>query len=307
MVKSFGENWVEIVVIGDTFDAAFDQALRNSEETKAIFIPPFDDEWVIKGQATIGLEILDQLDESIDIVLAPVGGGGLAAGLCSVFSEKSPSTKVIGVEPSGAPSMTKAFTEGMPVKLEQIDTFVDGAAVKRVGNLNFEICKKNLNQIVLVDEGKVCSTLLNMYNLFGMVLEPAGTLALASLDSFSKEELQGKTIVVIVSGGNNDISRTEEIRERAMLYEGLKHYFLVRFPQRPGALKEFVSEVVGEKDDITYFQFSKKNNRENGPAVVGIELQQATDFNSLMVRLKNKQFPFEYLNENELLLQQLIN
>jgi threonine dehydratase len=307
MVKSFGENWVEIVVIGDTFDAAFDQALRNSEETKAIFIPPFDDEWVIKGQATIGLEIMDQLDESIDIVLAPVGGGGLAAGLCKVFSEKSPSTKVIGVEPSGAPSMTKAFTEGMPVKLEQIDTFVDGAAVKRVGNLNFEICKKNLNQIVLVDEGKVCSTLLNMYNLFGMVLEPAGTLALASLDSFSKEELQGKKIVVIVSGGNNDISRTEEIRERAMLYEGLKHYFLVRFPQRPGALKEFVSEVVGEKDDITYFQFSKKNNRENGPAVVGIELQQATDFNSLMVRLKNKQFPFEYLNENELLLQQLIN
>lgn len=307
MVRSFGEEWVEIVLIGDTFDASYEQALFRAEETASVFIHPFDDEWVIKGQATIGLEILEQINESVDLLLTPVGGGGLAAGLCSVFSVFSPNTELFGVEPTGAPSMKKALEFGLPQRLNQVDTFVDGAAVKRVGNLNFEICKDYLKQMVLVDEGKVCSTLLNMYNLFGMVLEPAGALALASLDSFNKEDLKGKTIVVIVSGGNNDISRTEEIRERAMLHEGLKHYFLIRFPQRPGALREFVSDVLGEKDDITYFQFSKKNNRENGPAVVGIELQEASDFKSLLNRLTNKEFPFEYLNENELLLQQLIN
>ena len=307
MVRSFGEEWVEIVLIGDTFDASYEQALFRAEETASVFIHPFDDEWVIKGQATIGLEILEQINDSVDLLLTPVGGGGLAAGLCSVFSDISPNTQLIGVEPTGAPSMKKALEFGFPHRLNQVDTFVDGAAVKRVGNLNFEICKDHLKQMVLVDEGKVCSTLLNMYNLFGMVLEPAGALALASLDSFNKVDLKGKTIVVIVSGGNNDISRTEEIRERAMLHEGLKHYFLIRFPQRPGALREFVSDVLGEKDDITYFQFSKKNNRENGPAVVGIELQEASDFKSLLNRLTNKEFPFEYLNENVLLLQQLIN
>lgn len=306
MVKSFGEEWVSILLVGDTFDAAKYVAEKKSRTEGLCFIPPFDDEWVIAGQGTVGIEIINQLGATPDFVLVPVGGGGLVAGISSVFSEISLETKIIGVEPTGAPSMTEALKNGAPVELHHIDKFVDGASVKRVGDLNFEICQNKLLRMLLVDEGKICGTILQLYNEFGIVVEPAGALTVAALEQLNPDEIKDKTIVLIVSGGNNDITRTEEIRERWMLYEGLKHYFLIRFPQRPGALKEFVSDVMGPTDDIVYFQFSSKTGRESGPAVVGIETAQSQDRISIENKLKQKGFDFEFLQPNSLLFQQLI-
>ena len=306
MVKSFGEDWVIIILVGDTFDAAKHFAEKKSIAEELCFIPPFDDEWVIAGQGTVGIEIINQLTNSPDFVFVPIGGGGLAAGICSVMSEISTETQIIGVEPTGAPSMTEALKNGSPVELNYIDKFVDGASVKRVGDLNFEICQNKLFKMLLVDEGKICGTILQLYNEFGIVVEPAGALTIAALEQINSEEIKDKTLVLIVSGGNNDITRTEEIRERWMLYEGLKHYFLIRFPQRPGALKEFVSDVVGATDDIVYFQFSSKTGRESGPAVVGIEIAHAKSRISIEQKLKEKGFEFEYLQPNSLLFQQLI-
>lgn len=306
MVKSFGEEWVTIRLAGDNFDAAKHVAEIKATEEALCFIPPFDDEWVIAGQGTVGIEILSQLGTFPDFVLVPVGGGGLAAGICSVLTETSPGTKVIGVEPTGAPSMTEALKNGAPVELQQIDKFVDGASVKRVGDLNFAICKSKLDRMMLVDEGKICGTILHLYNEFGIIVEPAGALTIAVLEQLNSEEIKDKTIVLIVSGGNNDITRTEEIRERWMLYEGLKHYFLIRFPQRPGALKEFVSDVVGQNDDIVYFQFSSKTGRESGPALVGIETALSENRISIENKLREKGFDFEYLQPNSLLFQQLV-
>jgi threonine dehydratase len=306
MVKSFGEDWVTIILVGDTFDAAKHFAEKKSITEGLCFIPPFDDEWVIAGQGTVGIEIINQLGFSPDFVCVPVGGGGLAAGICSVMAEISTETKIIGVEPTGAPSMTEALKNGFSVELNHIDKFVDGASVKRVGDLNFEICQNKLSKMLLVDEGKICGTILQLYNEFGIVVEPAGALTIAALEQLNPEEINDKTLVLIVSGGNNDITRTEEIRERWMLYEGLKHYFLIRFPQRPGALKEFVSDVVGPTDDIVYFQFSSKTGRESGPAVVGIETTKSKDRISIENKLSEKGFDFEYLQPNSLLFQQLV-
>ena len=306
MVKSFGEDWVTIILVGDTFDSAKYFAEKKSITEELCFIPPFDDEWVIAGQGTVGIEIMNQLTNSPDFVFVPVGGGGLAAGICSVMSEISTETKIIGVEPTGAPSMTEALKNGSPVQLNHIDKFVDGASVKRVGDLNFNICQNKLSKILLVDEGKICGTILQLYNEFGIVVEPAGALTIAALEQINSEEIKDKTLVLIVSGGNNDITRTEEIRERWMLYEGLKHYFLIRFPQRPGALKEFVSDVVGPTDDIVYFQFSSKTGRESGPAVVGIETTKSEARISIENNLSEKGFEFEYLHPNSLLFQQLV-
>lgn len=296
-VKLFGKNKVEVVLKGDTFDESSKKARDFCTETNAVFIHPFDDEKVIAGQGTIGLELLEDSSTPIDYLFVPIGGGGLVAGLITVFKELSPQTKIIGVEPEGAASMKTSIANGVNTTLEYIDKFVDGAAVQRVGNANFAICKDNLDTIILVPEGKVCTTILRLYNEDAIVVEPAGALTIAALD-FYKKEIKGKNVVCIVSGSNNDITRTEEIKERSLLYEGLKHYFLVQFPQRPGALKDFVNHILGPTDDISYFQFSKKNNRETGPAVVGIELQDKNDFASIEEKLKIYKFNYQYLNAN---------
>ena len=306
MVRSFGEDYVEIALYGDNFDACSKRAMAVCKDKNATFIPPFDDAHVIAGQGTVGIEILEDIEQEIDLLLVPVGGGGLAAGLSSVFNVQSPNTKIIGVEPTGAPSMQKALEYGSPVILDHIDTFVDGASVKRVGDLNFQICKDKITRMQLVDEGKICGTILNQYNQAGMVLEPAGALTIAALDLIPESEIKGKNVLCVVSGGNNDITRTDEIRERSMLYEGLKHYFLIRFPQRPGALKEFVSDVMGPTDDIVYFQFSSKTGKESGPAVVGVEVAKSEDIQSVKQKLNDKGFSFEYLEPTSLLFQQLI-
>jgi threonine dehydratase len=304
-VELFGKDKIEIVLIGDTFDDSYNKAIAYCDEHEFIFVHPFDDSMVIAGQGTVGLEILQQVQEPIDFLLMPIGGGGLAAGVSSVFKLISPHTKLIGVEPEGAPSMKTSLDAGQIAVLESIDKFVDGAAVKRVGDLNFDICKETLDKVILVPEGKVCSTILQLYNEEAMVVEPAGALSISALDLMS-EEIKGKTVVCVVSGSNNDITRTEEIKERSLFYEGLKHYFLIQFPQRPGALKDFVTKIIGPEDDITFFQFSKKNNRESGPAVVGLELKNKEDLHTILTNLKMLQFQFDYLNDNPALFNQLI-
>lgn len=304
-VQLFGKSFVEIVLTGDTFDDAYAKAVEDAKINNKIFIHPFDDVKVIAGQGTVGLEILESFSDPIDYVFVPIGGGGLAAGLSEVFKHLSPNTKIIGVEPEGAPSMKTSIANGKNTALETIDKFVDGAAVKQVGNITFEICRENLDDIILVPEGKVCTTILRLYNEEAMVVEPAGALTIAALD-FYREKIKGKTVVCIVSGSNNDIERTAEIKERSLLYEGLMHYFMIQFPQRPGSLKEFVNEILGPEDDITYFQFTKKNSREVGPAVVGLELKNKNDILAIKTKMISKGFEFKYLNEKQDLFTQLI-
>ena len=304
-VELFGKSKVKIVLAGDTFDDAYQEAVTYGKANNLTFIHPFDDPMVIAGQGTVALEVLADAEEPIDYLFVPIGGGGLAAGVCTVFKELSPNTIIIGVEPEGAPSMKISIEKGIVTTLDHIDKFVDGAAVKRAGDLNFEICKDVLNQVITIPEGKVCTTILSLYNEEAMVVEPAGALTISALDFF-KEEIKGKNVVCIVSGSNNDITRTEEIKERSLVYEGLKHYFMIQFPQRPGALKAFVNEVLGQEDDITYFQFSKKNSRESGPVVVGIELKNKEDFQGICDRLNALNFTFEYLNNNPTLFGLLV-
>lgn len=304
-VQMFGGEYCDIQLVGDTFDDAQNAAVAFENTNNVTFVHPFDDEKVIEGQGTIGLEILKQTKTPIDYVFVPVGGGGLASGLSSVFKQLSPNTKIIGVEPEGAPSMSTSIANGKNTTLEQIEKFVDGAAVQRVGDLTFNICKDFLDDMITVPEGKVCQTILELYTKDAIVVEPAGALTIAALDSY-KDEIQGKNIVCVVSGSNNDITRTSEIKERALLHENLKHYFMVRFPQRAGALKEFVVEVLGPNDDITHFEYSKKHSRENGPAIVGVQLKKEADFEPLLTRMKEKNFYGDYLNAKPDLFQFLV-
>jgi threonine dehydratase len=304
-VKMFGENFIEVVIEGDTFDDAFNAAKQACDAKNKTFIHPFNDEKVIEGQATVGLEILEQTTKKIDYVFVAVGGGGLSSGLSSIFKYLSPETKIIGIEPEGAPSMLLSLKNKKITPLDKIESFVDGAAVKRVGDLNFAICQRNLHDMITVPEGKVCQTILDLYNKEAIVVEPAGALSIAALD-FYAEEIKGKTVVCIVSGSNNDITRTAEIKERALLYANLKHYFIVKFPQRAGALKEFVAEILGPNDDITHFEYTKKNNRTNGAAVVGLELKSSKDLAPLVKRMKDSNFYGDYLNDKPDLFQFLV-
>lgn len=304
-VRFFGKEYVEVVLAGDSFDDAYYLAKEYSSKENVSFIHPFDDERVIEGQGTVGLEILDSSKSQIDYLFLPVGGGGLSAGVSSVFRLLSPGTKIIGVEPEGAPAMKKSIDAGKRVTLKTIDKFVDGAAVQSVGEKTFRICCENLERVVTVSEGLICTTILDLYNREAIVVEPAGAMSVAALEQFAGE-IMGKHVVCVLSGGNNDISRTEEIRERSLLHEGLKHYFIVRFPQRAGALKEFLTEVLGPADDIVHFEYTKKNSREKGPALIGIEHQRKEDFEPLRQRMVDKNFAAEYLNEKPDLFNYII-
>ncbi len=303
-VKMFGGDWIQLVMTGDTFDDCLKEALEYTSEQGKTFVPPFDDYRVIEGQGTVALEIFNDLSNP-DFIFVPVGGGGLIAGVTEVTRLKSPHTKIIGVEPEGAPSMAEALKNGKPVTLDEIDKFVDGAAVKRVGTRPFELAKDRIHKMILVPEGLVCSTILKLYNEDAIVVEPAGALSVAALELY-REQIKGRTVVCIVSGSNNDISRMQEIMERSLLYEGLKHYFLVRFPQRAGALRHFVNNVLGADDDITRFEFIKKNNREAGPALVGIEMKAPSDYAILISNMKKHKVAFTEVNNHESLFEYLI-
>jgi threonine dehydratase len=302
--EMFGGDNIKIVLVGDTFDDCMREALIYTAAHQMHFIPPFDNAKIIEGQGTVGVEIYEDLPE-LDVVVMPIGGGGLAAGVSSYLRQTKPAVQLIGVEPLGAPSMKQALENGGPITLDTVDRFVDGASVKRVGDLNYQYCKELLDEMILVPEGKVCTTILKLYNQDAIVVEPAGALSVASLDQL-KDVIVGKTVVCIISGGNNDIERMQEIKEKSLLYEGLKHYFIVRFPQRPGALKQFVNNVLGPQDDITRFEFIKKTNRENGPALVGIELAKPADYEPLVERMKAFKFEYIDLNNNQILFEYLV-
>lgn len=304
-VRMFGKEFIEIVLTGDTFDAANAAAIEYSEKNGKTFIPPFDDPKVIEGQGTIGKEILEQTKVKLDYIFVPIGGGGLASGLGSYIRQMSPETKIIGVEPGGAPCMKAAIDAGHVVELDDIDKFVDGAAVKRAGNHTYEICREVLDDIVVVPEGAVCTTIIHMYNKSAIVVEPAGALATAAL-RFYADKIKGKNVACIVSGSNNDIIRMEEIREKSLIYEGLKHYFIVNFPQKSGAIVSFIQDVIGPTDDLVHIQYIKKTNKNFGPALIGIELAVKENFEPLIKRLNEHGISYEYINENNQLFEILI-
>ena len=304
-VKMFGKEYIDIVLTGDTFDAANKEAIEYARKSGKTFIPPFDDKKIIEGQATIGLEIEKQMKKPLDYLFIPIGGGGLASGVGAYMKFASPQTKIIGVEPAGAPCMKKAIEKGEIVELEQIDKFVDGAAVKKAGALTYEICKQVLDDIVIVPEGAVCTTIIDMYNKSAIVVEPAGALSVAAM-RFYADKIKGKRVGCIISGSNNDITRTEEIREKSLLYEGLKHYFIVSFPQRSGAFLSFIRDNLGPADDLVMFQYTKKTNKEDGPALIGIEVESRDEFEALVHRMNANGVNYEYINENNKLFEILI-
>lgn len=304
-VVMFGGDKVTIKLVGDTYDDCHEAAKEYVAQTGKTFIHPFDDPDVIAGQATMALEILEQAAEPIDYIVVPIGGGGLISGIMSVFKQRSPNTKIIGVEPKGAPSMYQSLQEKKRVRLDNIDVFVDGAAVKTIGEYSFDYCTQYLEDLLLVDEGEICQNILDMYTFDAIVVEPAGAMSVSALSQLSTK-ISGKNVVCLVCGGNNDITRMAEIKERALLFSSLKHYFIVRFPQRAGALKEFVQDILGPTDDITFFEYSKKSVRARGPAVVGIQIKSVDDFKPLLNRMKEKGFFGDYLNNKPDLFQFLI-
>lgn len=304
-VRMFGREYIDIVLTGDTFDAANAAAIDFAKKSGRTFIPPFDDPKVIEGQGTIGREILNQSKVKLDYIFVPIGGGGLASGLGAYFKMMSPETKVIGVEPAGAPCMKAAIEKGEIVDLEHIDKFVDGAAVKKAGKLTYGICKDILDDIVVVPEGAVCTTIIQMYNKSAIVVEPAGALSVAAL-RFYADKIKGCNVACVISGSNNDITRMEEIREKSLLYEGLKHYFIVNLPQKSGVILSFIRDIIGPTDDLVYFQYTKKTNKDCGPALVGIEVASREDFEALIRRLNAHGISYEYINENNKLFEILI-
>ncbi|WP_379136648.1 threonine ammonia-lyase IlvA [Paenibacillus sp. sgz500958] len=304
-VRKFGGEYVEVILKGDTFDDAYDEALQACIDYGMTLIHPFDEPKIIAGNGTIAMEIMESMEQPADYVFVTIGGGGLAAGVATYVKTVHPSTQVIGVEPSGAASMSEALKRGEVVTLNEINKFVDGAAVKRVGGLTYDICSRLLDDVVKVPEGKACTTILELYTENAIVVEPAGSLPIAALDMY-RDQIAGKTVVCIVSGGNNDIDRMQEIKERSLIYEGLKHYFMVNFPQRAGALREFLSEVLGPDDDITRFEYTKKNDKDNGPALVGIELLSTDAYTPLIERMEQKGFSYLEINKDLNLFNMLI-
>lgn len=290
-----GGEWVELVFVGNTYDEAAAAAAAEAKATGATKVHAFDDERTIAGQGTVAPEIVDQLGTAPDVLLVPVGGGGLLAGCLTWLRERWPRTRVIGVEPTGANSMQAALWAGHPVRLDKIDTFADGVAVRTAGEKTWPIIKRMGCEWATVPEGQICSEMLDLYQVDGVIAEPAGALASAALRSEVQVE-PGQTVVAIVSGGNNDVSRYAEIVERSLVFEGRKHYFLVSFPQEPGALRRFLSDVLGPDDDITLFEYVKRSNRELGPALVGIELGDPASYPSLLQRIDDSPLQVEVID-----------
>lgn len=297
-IKVHGGGNVELVVTGANFDEAAAAARADAAESGATIVEPFDNRNTIIGQGTVAAEILSQLTslgKSADTVIVPVGGGGLLAGITGYFADMAPRTAIVGVEPAGAASLQAALDNGGPVTLAEVDGFVDGAAVKRLGELPYQIIEKNLGRLHIMDvsEGAVCTEMLELYQNEGIIAEPAGALSVSGLQEMNLTP--GSVVVCIVSGGNNDVLRYAEIMERSLVHRGLKHYFLVNFPQEPGQLRHFLSDILGPEDDITYFEYLKRNNRETGTAMVGLELGSARDLDPLLQRMDESNIHCQHL------------
>jgi threonine dehydratase len=304
-VQHFGRERVEVRLLGDSFDDASAAAQAHCEERGAVFVHPFDDPLTIAGQGTIGRELVEELGAPPDVLVAAIGGGGLISGIAAYLKSHRPATVVIGAEPAGAPSMAASLQAGRVVALEEIDTFVDGAAVKRVGDLTFELCRQHLDDLVPVPEGQVCTSIIELYQNEGIISEPAGALAVAALDSIG-DRLRDQTVVCVLSGGNNDILRYPEIMERSLVHQGRKHYFIVEFAQKPGQLRRFVDQALGPTDDIVRFEYMKKTNKERGAALVGIELKSKDDLAPLLERMREVHINARPVTSEELLYDYLI-
>ncbi|MGH2065914.1 threonine ammonia-lyase IlvA, partial [Aerococcus sp. L_4] len=307
-VKYFGGDYVNIVIEGDTFDECSQAAHEYGAENQMTFIEPYDDENVIAGQGSLAVEIHQSLTadgETADYVLVPIGGGGLISGVSAYVREAMPETKIVGVEPAGAASMKLALDQGQPTALAKVNKFADGTAVGKVGDITFQYAKDNIDRIETVEEGKIAGTIIDLYTKQAIVAEPSGALTVSALDNMA-EDLVGKTVVCIISGGNNDINRMAEIEEKALIYSGTKQYFVVNFPQRPGALREFVTDVLGPDDDIAKFEYTKKISRSNGPALVGILLGDYETLPGLLDRLKNFDANYISVSENPTLYEFLV-
>jgi len=283
-IATLGGSHIEVVVVGETYEDAFAAANEDAHRTGATLVPAFDDIRTVAGQGTVALEVVEQLGFVPDVMVVPVGGGGLLAGVASWLRERHPDVRIVGVEPAGAACMAAALAAGEPVRIPELDSFVDGAAVREAGGVTYPLIRESGAELTAVSEGAVCTEMLAMYQSDGIIAEPAGALAATALGTVVKVE-PGQTVVCLVSGGNNDVSRYSEILERSLMHEGLKHYFLVGFPQEPGALRMFVDQVLGPEDDITRFEYVKRTNRETGPALVGIEIARATDLPGLLARM----------------------
>lgn len=293
---ALGNDDLHLVVTGDTYDDSFRAAQETVDRLGLTMVPAFDHPWTIAGQGTVAHEIVEQLGKAPDVLLAPVGGGGMLAGIVTWFAAYAPETRVIGVEPAGAASLLASLEAGHPVTLDHIDTFVDGAAVRKVGNLPFAIAQAHGLGVIAVPEGRVCSEMLELYQVEGIIAEPAGALAVSAIGEHHWMPEPGQTVVAILSGGNNDVSRYAEIIERSLIYEGRKHYFLVNFPQEPGALRRFLDDVLGPNDDITYFEYVKRSNRELGPALVGVELGNRADLAGLRERMAHSRIDVQVID-----------
>lgn len=293
-IQDIGGAWIEQIIGGQTFDAASEAAQEYAVESGAIYVHPFDDPRTIAGQGTVIREVFEQASTKPRTVIVPIGGGGLAAGTAIYVRENYPNTKIIGVEPDGAASMLAALENGSPVQLPKVDGFVDGTAVSRVGDITFPIVRDMFDDVISVPEGAVSTEMIELYQTDGIIAEPAGALA-STVVALGHVTADDGPVVCIVSGGNNDISRYDEIIERSAVHEGLRHYFLVTFPQRPGALRHFLDEVLSDGEDIVLFEYTKKNNRETGPALVGIEIDAPTQLSSLLERMAESPLAIEKL------------
>jgi threonine dehydratase len=304
-VEDFGGDLVEIRLMGDSYDEANHAAQEYCAQAQGIFVHPFDDMLTIAGQGTVGKEIYDAVRGEVGVVIVPIGGGGLASGVATYLKERNRSISIIGAEPAGSPSMYEALKQGRVVTLDEFHTFVDGAAVRTTGELTFELCRDNVDRVVLVPEGRICTTMIELYQNEGIITEPAGALALSALEDAARD-IKGNTVVCVLSGGNNDILRYPEIMERSLVYQGRKHYFIIEFAQKPGQLRQFVDDALGPTDDIVRFEYIKKTNKERGAALVGIELKSKADLAPLLQRMEEIQLNFRPLGSEELLYDYLV-
>ena len=304
-VEQLGGDFVDVTLVGESYDDASRVAQDYCRERHGVFVHPFDDLQTIAGQGTIGKEIADVTQDQVDLVLVPIGGGGLISGIAAYLKQRTPSVEIVGAEPLGSPSMYESLRQGRVITLDEMDTFVDGAAVKTPGSLTFDLCRRYVDRVVVVPEGKVCTTMIDLYQQEGIIAEPAGALAVAALDDLAGE-VRGRRVVCVLSGGNNDVLRYPEIMERSLVYQGRKHYFIVEFAQKPGQLRRFVDQALGPTDDIVRFEYMKKTNKERGAALIGIELKHKVDLEPLLKRMQEIQLNFRPLGSEELLYDYLV-
>lgn len=303
--RAFGGDAVEIVLIGDYFDQTLLAAQEHCAGVGAHFLSPFDDPDVIEGQASVAVEVAAQLGQAPDIVVLPVGGGGLASGVTGYLRAIGAQTKFHFVEPLGGASLMAALIHGGPIRLPRVNTFVDGAAVAQMGAYNYQMLNwVSPDAVHLAPEDRICVTMLEMLNVEGIVLEPAGALSIDVLPEIA-DDIRGKTVVCVTSGGNFDFERLPEVKERAQRYSGTKKYFILRMPQRPGALREFLS-MLGPDDDIARFEYLKKSARNFGSVLIGIETKAAQNFATLFQRLDQADFAYRDITSDEALAEFLI-